>query len=69
MTDDCRAERSALKNVWPESTLLLCQFHILQALWRWLQSDSETKSAKQRIINNFKKNNVFKVQKRARSRN
>ena len=55
MTDDCRAERSALKNVWPESTLLLCQFHILQALWRWLQSDSETKSDKQRIINNFKK--------------
>jgi len=36
MTDDSAAERGALCNVFPESTLLLCIFHILQATWRYL---------------------------------
>jgi predicted outer membrane lipoprotein len=36
MTDDSIAERNALKLVFPESTLLLCAFHILQAFWRFL---------------------------------
>lgn len=42
MTDDSSAERNALRTVFPNSTLLLCIFHVNQALWRWLwQSDHE----------------------------
>jgi hypothetical protein len=36
MTDDSAAERLALAAVYPNSTILLCIFHILQALWRFL---------------------------------
>lgn len=36
MTDDDSAERNALKVVFPKSRLLLCIFHVTQALWRWL---------------------------------
>lgn len=36
MTDDSVAERKALNAVYPQSVLLLCVFHILQATWRWL---------------------------------
>jgi hypothetical protein len=36
MTDDSAAERNALAAVFPESCLLLCIFHVCQALWRWL---------------------------------
>jgi len=36
MTDDSSAERNALKSVFPHSNLLLCIFHVLQAMWRWL---------------------------------
>lgn len=34
--DDNVAERQALKAVWPESNILLCKFHVLQSVWRWL---------------------------------
>lgn len=36
MSDDSPAERGALNNVFPESKLLLCIFHVLQATWRYL---------------------------------
>ena len=36
MTDDCDTERQSLAAVFPESTLLLCIFHVLQAAWRFL---------------------------------
>lgn len=36
MTDDCAAERVALSETWPCSVLLLCIFHVLQAMWTWL---------------------------------
>ena len=36
MTNDGEAERLALASAWPELILLLCQFHLLQALWQWL---------------------------------
>ncbi|CAL9690696.1 unnamed protein product [Knipowitschia caucasica] len=36
MTDDSDAERGALQEAFPESSLLLCVFHVLQAAWRWL---------------------------------
>ena len=38
MTDDSDAERGAIRESWPEVILLLCIFHLLQALWRWLWS-------------------------------
>lgn len=40
MSDDSAAERHALNNVFPQSTLLLCIFHILQATWRYLWKSS-----------------------------
>lgn len=36
MTDNSEAERKALGNVYQESTVVLCSFHILQALWHFL---------------------------------
>ncbi|KAJ8947638.1 hypothetical protein NQ314_008571 [Rhamnusium bicolor] len=36
MTDDSASERNALSSVYPSSRLLLCLFHLAQALWRWL---------------------------------
>ena len=36
MTDNCSELREALYEVFPESTLLLCIFHILQQVWCWL---------------------------------
>ncbi|XP_065217359.1 uncharacterized protein LOC135843411 [Planococcus citri] len=40
MTDNCAAEIGAAKIVWPESILLLCIFHVLQYVLRWLQDGS-----------------------------
>lgn len=34
MTDDSSAERNALNKVFPTSKLLLCSFHVCQAMWR-----------------------------------
>lgn len=34
------AERSALRENFPDSQLLLCQFHVLQAAWRYLWNAS-----------------------------
>jgi len=45
MTDDCDALRNALRRVWPKSKLLLCHFHVMQAVWRWLWS-AEKKGGK-----------------------
>ena len=36
MTDNCSQLREGLYEVFPESTLILCIFHILQQVWRWL---------------------------------
>ena len=36
MTDNCSELRDALKIVWTESRLLLCIFHLMQQIWRWL---------------------------------
>ena len=46
ITDDCDAERAALKNTWPDTVLLLCIFHYLQCWWSWLW-DSKHCIAKQ----------------------
>jgi len=36
LTDQSLAEINAINNVWPKSNTLLCTFHVLQAVWRWL---------------------------------
>ena len=36
MTDNCAKLREALSYAWPSSKLLLCVFHLLQQVWRWL---------------------------------
>lgn len=36
MTDNSAAEINTLINNWPNSRHLLCIFHVLQAVWRWL---------------------------------
>lgn len=36
LTDNSAAEITALNTVFPFSTTLLCIFHVLQAVWRWL---------------------------------
>ncbi|XP_076051614.1 uncharacterized protein LOC143031532 isoform X2 [Oratosquilla oratoria] len=36
ITDDSEPEKKAVREVWPDSALYLCIFHILQQMWRWL---------------------------------
>ena len=36
MTDNCSELHDALKDAWPDATNVLCIFHILQQVWRWL---------------------------------
>ena len=36
MSDDDSKQIKALHTVYPNATVLLCLFHILQAVWRWL---------------------------------
>ncbi|XP_071947653.1 uncharacterized protein [Antedon mediterranea] len=45
MTDDCQALHLAIHAVYPETSLLLCVFHLLQAMWRWLW-DAKNRIAK-----------------------
>ncbi|XP_032226009.1 uncharacterized protein LOC116609235 [Nematostella vectensis] len=40
LTDNCKEERNALNSVWPSCKLLLCIFHMLQQVWRWLHETS-----------------------------
>ena len=36
MSDNCDELRLALRERWPSAVLLLCVFHMLQQVWRWL---------------------------------
>jgi hypothetical protein len=36
MMDNSLAEINAINHNWPDSKHLLCTFHVLQAVWRWL---------------------------------
>ena len=56
MSDDSASQIGAVSEVFPNSTIFLCIFHVKQALWRWLQSN-ETKENRQSIIYAF--NNVI----------
>lgn len=57
ITDDCLSERKAIKSVFPASTLLLCTFHFLQAVWRWLWDGKHKvdKSHRQCLFGHVKK--------------
>ncbi|KAL5236478.1 hypothetical protein ACI65C_003888 [Semiaphis heraclei] len=50
MTDDSLAERNALREVFPQTTLLLCIFHVLQAAWRYLWDSNHGISLKHRPV-------------------
>lgn len=41
MTDDSISEQKAIYDIWPQSKRMLCVFHVLQAVFRWL---SKTKN-------------------------
>jgi hypothetical protein len=36
MTDNCMELKDAIHQVWPDATTVLCIFHLLQQVWRWL---------------------------------
>ena len=36
MTDNCLELKEAISQNWPDSTQVLCVFHLLQQIWRWL---------------------------------
>ena len=50
MTDNCDELRNALKLIFPESYLLLCSFHMLQQVWRWLYDRTHNISAEDRVV-------------------
>ena len=56
-TDDSQTERESLHKVWPNTVLLLCVFHSLQAWWRWLWGKKQEieKDDRKVIINLIKK--------------
>jgi transposase-like protein len=57
MTDDSDAERAALSSTFPSSTLILCQFHVQQAMWRWLWDSNHhvAKEERRLLMQLFKK--------------
>ena len=36
LTDNCSEKRDTLAITWPSAQLILCIFHVLQQVWRWL---------------------------------
>ena len=52
LTDDDSAQRNALRAYWRSSVLLLCIFHFLQAVWRWLldSTNSINKDDRQHLM-------------------
>lgn len=56
MTDDSGPERKALKTHFPLAYLLLCIFHVCQAIWRWLCESSHgiKKDSRQALMSLFR---------------
>ena len=52
LTDDDSDQRNALRAYWRSSVLLLCIFHFLQAVWRWLldRTNSINKDDRQHLM-------------------
>ena len=57
MTDNCYELRSSLSEVWPGAVSLLCIFHVLQQVWRWLHEKKNAISMEDRpkLLLAFKK--------------
>jgi len=57
MTDDDQGQRGALSDIWKECQLLLCAFHFLQAVWRWLfnANNNINKDDRQHLMSHFQK--------------
>ena len=57
MTDNCSELRDALKLNWAEAILLLCIFHLMQQLWKWLFERSHGINSVDRpnILTSFKR--------------
>ena len=55
MTDDDSGQRGALSDIWKESILLLCTFHFLQAVWRWLFNANNNINKEDRLMQHFQK--------------
>ena len=36
LSDDCQSEANSIEKCFPQSSHLLCQWHLKQAIWRWL---------------------------------
>lgn len=54
MTDDSNPLRNALCSAYPEAVLLLCAFHIGQAVWRWITSNAHLeKDRRQQLMKLF----------------
>jgi len=56
ITDNDLKERNPLSQLFPESTLLLCQFHVLKSVWSWLcdTKNGVSASVRQEIYFAFK---------------
>ena len=56
ITDNCDEERGALQFVWPLPKFLLCTFHVLQQVWRWLVNKNHqiAQSDRPQILSMFK---------------
>ena len=56
MTDDCSALRQALQSVFPGASLILCTFHVLQEMWRWLWNSHNQirKEDRPQLLNGFR---------------
>lgn len=57
LTDDGTAMINAIHNTWPQSEHLLCQWHVLQALWRWIGNSNHNvkKADRPHLFRAFKK--------------
>ena len=55
LTDDDSVQRNALRAYWRSSVLLLCIFHFLQAVWRWLLDSTNliNKNDRQHLMSLF----------------
>ena len=57
MTDDDFGQRGALLDTWKEVIILLCTFHFLQTIWRWLYNSSNNinRDDHQQLMGHFQK--------------
>jgi len=55
VTDESKAKQAALSEVWPDSLIKLCLFHVQQAVWHWLWETNHgmEKSSCKLLMGNF----------------